>query len=813
MRFDDTTGFLLLGGSNTKKEKEKTNPIVTKLAENTEEQLKKLEELVKINKQAQKKQASDERLEKVEAPKAKNNTTHLDTQKLEKAVDVLGEQYTAGAKEIQSGFMSIKDRFLTPLKWLSWLKPKKKATNASEKVHHTPYKKEDIYKAKKDDNNNSKTNILFGGGVKGLIGKMLASALGGFGLKKLLGAVFSKAFLKGILKKGFIVASALSLVNSISDGMARVRKYLGLSSTDETTIANKLAGITTGIVNGVSSLLNIISFGLIPKLNEDNVAKTVTDKFNSIAEDINVALDNLTENAPIVGNSAKKLLDVVNEGMSKVGEGWEKLSLETEDIFTQASDLFRKQSEAEKAWKKANKKWWEWDWKPDFMKSKEEKDKELKDKAEKAKAVMKDKGWLKHASKKDKLEAQNAINTYNTVEVNKKVKKNNEVIRKKKDGLANTKKYLAESKARLKELKQKYSNTTDPKEKKKLKLQIDAYELSVKNLTTNMDTLQKGIKDLIDANMKLIEGLKDVKINTDNNSNKTSGSDGFIPSKGGKAIAGVQNGQRFVQYSNGEKKIGGHRNWRNNNPGNIEYGKFAKSHGAIGTDGRFAIFPSMEVGYKAQADLLSTKRYKSKTLAQAINMYAPSFENDTNSYINSVSKATGIPPNTPMSSLSKEQLVRVTKAMSVHEGMKRGKVEHTATNVIKNSSKKEDTQTKAENNVSIKTTKLKEKHQEGGRVHTNNAKRVKSTKKVKPTSKLSKPSIKKDTSKKSEKEASSTPKVVVHNDNKEVVEAISELHKTITKQGKQNIKKDNGTKKDDSTIIHKPLKLSLKDKE
>ena len=812
MRFDDTTGFLQLGGEKSSK-KSNHNPIVNKLAENAQEQLDRLEELVKLNKQAQKKQASDERLEKVEAPKAKNNTTHLDTQKLEKAVDVLGEQYTAGAKEIQSGFMSIKDRFLTPLKWLSWLKPKKKATNASEKVHHTPYKKEDIYKAKKDDNNNSKTNIIFGGRIKGLIGKMLKSALGGFGLKKLLGAVFSKAFLKGVLKKGLVVASALSLVNSISDGMARVRKYLGLSSTDETTIANKLAGITTGIVNGVSSLLNIISFGLIPKLNEDNVAKTVTDKFNSIAEDINVALDNLTENAPIVGNSAKKLLDVVNEGMSKVGEGWEKLSVETEDIFTQVSDLFRKQSEAEKAWKKANKKWWEWDWKPDFMKSKEEKDKELKDKAEKAKAVMKDKGWLKHASKKDKLEAQSAINTYNIVEVNKKLKKNNEVISKKKDEYSNTKKYLAESKARLKELKQKYSNTTDPKEKKKLKIQIDAYELSVKNLTTNMDTLQKGIKDLVDANMELVDGLKDVKINTDNNSNKTSGSDGFIPSKGGKAIAGVQNRRRFVQYSNGEKKIGGHRNWRNNNPGNIEYGKFAKSHGAIGTDGRFAIFPSMEVGYKAQADLLSTKRYKSKTLAQAINMYSPSFENDTNSYINSVSKATGIPPNTPMSSLSKEQLVRVTKAMSVHEGMKRGKVEHTATNVIKNSSKKEDTQTKAENNVSIKTTKLKEKHQEGGRVHTNNAKKVKPTKKVTPTSKINKPSVKKDTSKKSKKEESSTPKVVVHNDNKEVVEAISELHKTITKQGKQNTKKDNGTKKDDSTIIHKPLKLSLKDKE
>jgi hypothetical protein len=43
----------------------------------------------------------------------------------------------------------------------------------------------------------------------------------------------------------------------------------------------------------------------------------------------------------------------------------------------------------------------------------------------------------------------------------------------------------------------------------------------------------------------------------------------------------------------------GPRNRRNNNPGNIEYGPFAKEHGAIGTDGRFAIFPDEETGFRA----------------------------------------------------------------------------------------------------------------------------------------------------------------------------------------------------------------------
>lgn len=88
-----------------------------------------------------------------------------------------------------------------------------------------------------------------------------------------------------------------------------------------------------------------------------------------------------------------------------------------------------------------------------------------------------------------------------------------------------------------------------------------------------------------------------------------------------------------------ETRIGGHRNWRNNNPGNIQYGDFAVSMGAIGSDGRFAIFPDMEMGYKAADALMKSKNYQNLTIGDAIKRWAPPSENDTGAYQRSFQKA------------------------------------------------------------------------------------------------------------------------------------------------------------------------------
>jgi hypothetical protein len=141
-------------------------------------------------------------------------------------------------------------------------------------------------------------------------------------------------------------------------------------------------------------------------------------------------------------------------------------------------------------------------------------------------------------------------------------------------------------------------------------------------------------------------------------------------------VSVVDAGKGFttVRRSDGTvEKLEGTRAWRNNNPGNIEYGEFAKSSGAVGSDGRFAVFPSYEAGRAAKKKLLwDTKGYSGKTIAEAINRYAPPSENDTNAYTSTVSSAVGVPVDTPMSSLSEDQKEAMLDAMERVEGFRAG---------------------------------------------------------------------------------------------------------------------------------------------
>ena len=111
------------------------------------------------------------------------------------------------------------------------------------------------------------------------------------------------------------------------------------------------------------------------------------------------------------------------------------------------------------------------------------------------------------------------------------------------------------------------------------------------------------------------------------------------------------------------------RNLRNNNPGNIEYGDFARRMGATGSDGRFAIFPSMKAGEDAMANLLmSYMQSGNNTISKIVGKWSPVSENGmakTTAYINDVAKRTGIDPNKP---LGMGELGAVRQAMSQHEG-------------------------------------------------------------------------------------------------------------------------------------------------
>lgn len=150
----------------------------------------------------------------------------------------------------------------------------------------------------------------------------------------------------------------------------------------------------------------------------------------------------------------------------------------------------------------------------------------------------------------------------------------------------------------------------------------------------------------------------------------------------------TQNKRIYKSASLDQVKEGGSRSWRNNNPGNIEYGDFAKKFGALGTDGRFAIFPDEESGRKAKDNLifesdrakrLSTKGdygagigYKDKTLSQAITAYAPPEENPTDVYIKRILDAVGSEKR--MGEYSRAERDIILEAMKKVEGWREGKL-------------------------------------------------------------------------------------------------------------------------------------------
>jgi hypothetical protein len=163
-----------------------------------------------------------------------------------------------------------------------------------------------------------------------------------------------------------------------------------------------------------------------------------------------------------------------------------------------------------------------------------------------------------------------------------------------------------------------------------------------------------------------ISGLVDAVSSQDNSSG--SGAARVVEAGAGFTTIQDQSG-RIVKRT-------GVRNWRNNNPGNIQYGDFSRRFGAIGTDGRFAVFPTYDAGKRAKEFLLfESSGYRNLDIARAISRYAPPNENDTNSYINTVARAAGVPSSTPLSSLNTSQRQSMLSSMERVEGFRVGREE------------------------------------------------------------------------------------------------------------------------------------------
>ncbi|MDZ4813078.1 MAG: hypothetical protein SGI99_10760 [Pseudomonadota bacterium] len=116
------------------------------------------------------------------------------------------------------------------------------------------------------------------------------------------------------------------------------------------------------------------------------------------------------------------------------------------------------------------------------------------------------------------------------------------------------------------------------------------------------------------------------------------------------------------------------RGIRNNNPGNIDYSDRYQWQGldAPASDGRFCRFKSAPDGIRALARTLITydKKHKINTIRGIINRWAPSVENNTNAYVEQVTKASGLDADQRLDLQSYAHLVEIVKAIINHENGK-----------------------------------------------------------------------------------------------------------------------------------------------
>lgn len=108
------------------------------------------------------------------------------------------------------------------------------------------------------------------------------------------------------------------------------------------------------------------------------------------------------------------------------------------------------------------------------------------------------------------------------------------------------------------------------------------------------------------------------------------------------------------------------RGIRNNNPGNIK-ADGTQWQGLTGNDGTFFIFRDMGWGCRALATSLVTMIGKGfDTITTLIGEWAPSTENNTTAYIDSVSTDTGIDPGTQLGT-DPDTIASLCRAIINHE--------------------------------------------------------------------------------------------------------------------------------------------------
>ena len=190
------------------------------------------------------------------------------------------------------------------------------------------------------------------------------------------------------------------------------------------------------------------------------------------------------------------------------------------------------------------------------------------------------------------------------------------------------------------------------------------------NILVKLDMLAADQADgtLNPATKKALDKLFPEKPNSAGNSD-TSGATSATVGKDGSIIIGNQ------------KRSGGTISWRCNNPGNVMYGSFAKSHGALGSAKAgdtepVAIMPTLDHGIKMQMALWRRPMYNNLTIDAGCQQWATGVKKQGygSQYARDLANAAGASIDTKVSSLSDDQLKSMVKAQMRWEGFKAGTV-------------------------------------------------------------------------------------------------------------------------------------------
>lgn len=107
------------------------------------------------------------------------------------------------------------------------------------------------------------------------------------------------------------------------------------------------------------------------------------------------------------------------------------------------------------------------------------------------------------------------------------------------------------------------------------------------------------------------------------------------------------------------------RGIRNNNPLNIRIGNTWYGETTSPVESEFEVFINMTCGIRAGFCILRRyiRKYRRNTIAKIITAWAPSNENNTKAYINTVCKLTGLHENDPIKYEDKPTMVKLVAAM------------------------------------------------------------------------------------------------------------------------------------------------------